>query len=293
MKTLLNAVMLSLACSISFSQSQTQQQSSPSSSSMPQNQSISIAQQNYDYRTQSMLKNLYSGRPTLTGQPTFRGGAKFSSGVTFSNTSGNALTFQDGTTQNTAGLTLSAGRLTPGLMVLVSSGVFTAVSSATVILPSTSTYKNFLIIADLKNVNAADQTMIVAVGTDTSADYSYAGGAAASNASNNGFGCPHPAGPPSMTQDAANATNWGKSEWAQVKMNFDIVANNEAVATWDNYTMVDVITSIAVRSSGGFDYGGSSLGSLGFCAGTTSSCASRVCSANSITGTIYVFALPF
>lgn len=42
------------------------------------------------------IRELQSGRPQITGIPTYR------SGVKFQNTTGSALTFQDGTTQNTA-----------------------------------------------------------------------------------------------------------------------------------------------------------------------------------------------
>ena len=48
------------------------------------------------------VNQLMKGRPTITAIPTYKNGAKFSSGITFSNSSGNALTFNDGTTQNSA-----------------------------------------------------------------------------------------------------------------------------------------------------------------------------------------------
>jgi len=184
----------------------------------------------------------------------------------------------------------------PGLMVLVSSQSFSAVHIATVTIPSTGTYKSYYITADVQNVNAAARSFLVYVGTETSTGHAFGMASAASNASNNASGCVFSAGAVALSYTAANATNVGINADGHFRMELNYISTNIVMGSWRYSHHTGAVGSIFVEDHGGFYYRGGAVpafGDMHFFMGTTTSCTVSTPSAASLTGTFYVYAMPF
>jgi hypothetical protein len=175
--------------------------------------------------------------------------------------------------------------------ILLSSASFSGINVATVTLPSTGTYTSFYIRATLKNTNVTAQAFFVKMGTDTAADYYWTETNANAGGTQNTLGCNGPATYAEIM--GANGVTAAQNLWTTVRIELELPVTSEAQGLFRTATDgVAGVTNNTV-SSGGFTYHGGSLGSLSIFPGIYTNCTSVAPTASSLTGSLFVYGMPF
>jgi hypothetical protein len=174
----------------------------------------------------------------------------------------------------------------PGLFVLVSSGSFSSVTVATVSIPS-SQYSNFVIVANLKNVTGGNSGPLAKFNGDIAAHYTSGSGIMAYTGLA-ASGCSGATYQMSLQQN----NNIPANGWDSLQYNLSIGDSSHSNLLGNTtYVAADGDSQIETWGSG---YSGGIPTSFSIWFGAWNSCSSaQVPVANGLTGTIYVFALPF
>lgn len=174
----------------------------------------------------------------------------------------------------------------PGLMVLVSSANFTTVTVATVTLPAP--YNFFYVTASLNNATATNYTLYLTMGGDTASNYMWS---TFTWDSGTGQVVCNPAAYYVLNYTAGNATYFKAGTWAMSNIQVQIPATGTVLFTGE--TVGTNPTSNPTRTDSQCVYTGANQRTLSFMIGTPTSCTALGQAANAMTGTIYVYAMPF
>jgi len=234
---------------------------------------------------------------TVTGQVTLSSNTHFASYTTMASTltitngglnivtANQGITFNDGTRQYTA-VSVPAG-ISPGPMILVSSGSFTNVTVATVSLPSA--YSSFMVVGRLQNTNAAARSLLARLGGDTASQYIWSLLNLYVSATQV-TGC-NPGNSMNISDTTSNTNRVAISTWTMVTARIEVPA--AGILLYDitlNSMANDISTPDSVHTQG--RYSGPTPTDMQFWMGTVTSCTASTQSATSTSGVLYVYAWP-